>query len=232
MNYAIVFALLGASMLGFCFITGEPAGRIAAAYVAFGFFGYAIAYALRQPGFLLKRRDGSVHAVSYVLFAPLHLLSWFSLLVAIRLEQEEPFQEISPNVLLGRRLLPREAATLPAHKEIAVLDLTCEFAESRQLRTPDYLCLPVLDHTSPTLEQVRQALAFVDEHVSRKSVFVHCALGRGRSATIVAAWLLNHHLAPDVRTVMELLKTRRRGVNLEAGQIKLLEEMFPGQTNA
>jgi len=228
MKYTIIFALLGAMTLSFCFVVEGAASRAVAIFVAVDFFAYSMMYAVRQPQIFLKRRNGSIHLMSYLIFAPLHLLNWLSLFVAIQFAKERPHDKVLPNLLLGRRLLPNEAFVLARQGELAVLDLTCEFAENKRLRGLDYLCLPVLDHTAPTKQQITEALVFVEERVHRKVVFVHCALGHGRSATMVAAWLLSRKLTPDVRTAIAQLQSTRRGVKLETGQKRVLEEMFPG----
>jgi protein-tyrosine phosphatase len=69
----------------------------------------------------------------------------------------------------------------------------------------------VLDAQAPTDAQLEQALAFIDEH-RRGRVFVHCALGRSRSATVVAAWLLSRGHERSVEAIEAELAGRRAGV--------------------
>ncbi|MBI4585050.1 MAG: dual specificity protein phosphatase family protein, partial [Planctomycetes bacterium] len=46
--------------------------------------------------------------------------------------------------------------------------------------------IPVLDFTAPAPKELEEALDFIRGHLERKTpVYVHCALGRVRSAAVV-----------------------------------------------
>ena len=231
MKYSMVFILLGISTLAGCLWWEGVGLRVFIIYLSLGFFAYAPAYWYPWPWIWQKQADGTLHPSSYLLLAPLHLLNWLSLLLAIALEKNPPFHEVAPNLWIGRRLLAGEAAFFASREAVAVLDLTCELSENRKLRRTDYLCIPVLDHTAPTQEQIRNALAFVDRRVAEAPVYVHCALGHGRSATVVIAWLLQHEPSLTVEAALTRLQTIRSGVSLEAGQLAILRKLF-GKTLA
>ena len=57
-------------------------------------------------------------------------------------------------------------------------------------------------------------------------VYVHCALGHGRSALVTAAVLLRRGIVGDVRAAELHLRERRPGVRLKGVQRRLLERMF------
>jgi protein-tyrosine phosphatase len=94
------------------------------------------------------------------------------------------------------------------------------------LRKRNYLCLSTLDHTAPSKNQLKQAIIFIKNHIIERPVFVHCALGHGRSATVVAAWLMEQNKAQVVEEVVKQIKTIRPGVELDAAQISILNELF------
>ncbi len=60
------------------------------------------------------------------------------------------------------------------------------------------LHLPVDDLTAPTPRQLEHALAFIDEQTARDhGVVVHCLVGQGRSATVLAAYLIRAGAASE-----------------------------------
>ena len=61
-----------------------------------------------------------------------------------------------------------------------------------------YSHIPVIDFTAPSVSQMLDALADIDEaHAEGRAVLVHCAAGQGRSATILCAWLIRQGSTAD-----------------------------------
>jgi protein-tyrosine phosphatase/isopentenyldiphosphate isomerase len=200
-------------------------GRVLLAHVGLAFGGVAVAQWLEKPRVLLKSADGRLSPWSWLVFWPYHLLSRASWL-GYRLAPGEPFcQELLPDLVLGARPGRRQARELCALRSWAVLDLTSEFGEADCLRrSRAYRCLPVLDHTAPSPDQLREGTAFIEKHLRDGGVYVHCAVGHGRSATVLAAFLLVRGLAATPEQAVAWLQSRRPGVRLNRAQLEVLRE--------
>jgi protein-tyrosine phosphatase len=228
MRDPVVFALLGAAMLAESWICHHPLGRWLGVYLAFGFFACAAAYVVDFPSIWGKRAKGTIAPINYALFGGLHIIHWIAISTLFVSRKVNPCQQIAPNIWLGRLLLGGEEAIFDS-PQVAVLDLTSEFPENPRLRRGDYLCIPLLDRKAPSPEQMNQALAFIQAQSAKQPVYIHCARGRGRSATVAAAWLLANGLAPDVDSAITSLKSIRSYVHLEICQREVLQQMYPGK---
>jgi atypical dual specificity phosphatase len=60
------------------------------------------------------------------------------------------------------------------------------------------LHVPVTDMTAPTPDQFMRALDFIDDQRSQgRAVAVHCLMGQGRTATILAAYLIRNGVSAN-----------------------------------
>lgn len=178
-----------------------------------------IAYLWNLPGLFGKRPDGSRRPLALVLLGPFLLLSFLAWM-ARRLRQEPCWNEVAPGLYLGRMAAPGE---LPPGAPL-VVDLTVELTEPRCLRSK-YRCLPTLDGRAPAFDE---CLVLARE-LSREPgpVFVHCAAGHGRSATLAAAVVLGRGLVATPEEAIALLEARRPEVVLTADQRVLLSRLTP-----
>ncbi|MEN6548568.1 MAG: hypothetical protein ABFE07_21185, partial [Armatimonadia bacterium] len=113
---------------------------------------------------------------------------------------------------VGRRVL---GAELPAGVKVNV-DVTCEFAEpSTALARCEYRALTTLTSGAPEAEGLR---ALVEEFAGREGIYVHCAQGHGRSATVAAALLLRKGLAGTWEEAVAMVVKVRPKVHLEGCQ--------------
>jgi|SRR5579872_6418640 len=185
-------------------------------YCAVSFLLLSIAYAGAGPGLLLKRASGRHPIIAWLLFGPYFILNSLTFCLYRLMSNEPPYTQVAPNIFFGRRLTPRECEE---NRWVSVLDLAGEFAESHQLRKLEgYKSLPVLDATAPTEEQLRSAVAWLIASVATGPVYVHCALGHGRSACVVIAYLLSVGIVGSVAEGVQLLRSLRAGVRLHPEQ--------------
>ncbi|HYT90741.1 MAG TPA: dual specificity protein phosphatase family protein [Gemmataceae bacterium] len=133
------------------------------------------------------------------------------------------YDEIVPGLLLGCRLNETEARTAVARGVCAVLDLTAEYSEPAAFLALPYRNVQILDLTAPTVEQLHEAVSFVRERAWAGKVYVHCALGRSRSAVVVAAYCLALGVAPTVAAAVALVRRARPQVVFRDDMLAVLE---------
>ena len=98
---------------------------------------------------------------------------------------------------------PQDAAWLKEQGVTALVSLT---ERPVPLEGIDVRHLPVRDMDSPTLEQLRGGVDFMQHVVaSGGSVVAHCGAGMGRTGTFLAAFLVGQGVPPDeaIRAVRE-----------------------------
>jgi protein-tyrosine phosphatase len=197
---------------------GDGAAYWLLLWPAVSFALVAAAYGGAGPRVFGKRPNGTLAAWAVGLLLPYLGLTWLLWHLLRLLSRERCCHEIVPGVWLGRRALNHE---LPAGIEL-IVDLTAEFP-----RPPGpaagraYVCLPTLDATAPGEEGFRELVRRLTAWPS--PVYVHCAAGHGRSATVVAGLLLARGLAADARQAEATLRRIRPGVRLNRAQRALLE---------
>ncbi|WP_439627856.1 phosphatase domain-containing protein [Gemmata sp.] len=220
--YAVIFLVL-ACVCGACAWAAVGDGNtlcIVPGWTALAFLTLSAAYAGVGPRVFGKRDTGRQAPVSCVLFAPYFLLNAVVWGLHRLMSREPAFAEVVPNLYFGRRLTSAEARTAVEQLHWhAVLDLAPEFAEAPALRTlPRYRSLPVLDATAPDPIQLLGAVRWLAEAVAAGPTYVHCALGHGRTGTVVVAYLLATGAVPSAASGVRLLRSRRRGVRLNRTQ--------------
>jgi len=92
--------------------------------------------------------------------------------------------------------------------------------------------LKVLDILIPPPEIIEEGVAFIDEQVRHgRTVLVHCAKGRGRSATLLAGYLMKHR-SMGYAEASQLLKQKRSLTKLEERHGRVLEGWLAAETVA
>lgn len=209
MKYAGLHFLLGVSLALLAWLYPGVAGLLGWLGACFGML--SLAYALRRPTLLGKRRDGSLSWWSWILFLPLHLITW-GIWHAVRVLSREPaFHQITPQLIVGRRLL---ASEVPPEIEL-IVDLTSEFTEPAGVRKGRrYQPLPILDASVPELKSLYQVI----DSLPQVPTYIHCAQGHGRTGLFTSVYLVRRGHCKTLEEAMDLLAKVRRGIVLNAEQ--------------
>lgn len=187
------------------------------------------AYLFDKPSIFRKRVDGSIPSyISWILF-PFLLGAQLYNSWARRNDSVPPIQEIAPNLYLACRLFPSDVNYLKDIGVKGILDATSEFSGLNWSAADDnlaYLNVPILDHHAPHTHDLKQAISWIhNQVVNDRPVVVHCALGRGRSVLIMAAYLLASNLCDDLDEALHFINNTRGTAKLNSKQYRKLSEM-------
>ncbi len=217
MRNGFLLLLIGAGQIALAKLYPRAAWLLV--WSGLSFLIVAVAYALQTPRVFGKRVDGTLAWEPCVLLLPYLLLTWLLWYCQTCLSREAVCNEVAPGLWLGRRV---GAVELPPAVTL-VIDLTSEFGEPFGLRTGHaYLCLPALDNAAPNPTAFREA---VQKAASWEgTIYVHCALGHGRSALVAAAVLMARGLAADPEEAFARVRQARPAVRLNRDQEAFLRK--------
>ena len=222
-KYAIQFGFLSALSLFASLVAAQwLVLRVVLAWCSLSFAVVAIAYGIGNPRLLMKRRDGSQPLLAWLVLWPYFVLARLSLHVyRCSHRQQVAVAEVVPGVWFARRLTRREMEQSQL-KLAAVLDLAAEFP---RMAPPGivYRSEPMLDGAVPTDAQLSDAVVWISDQAKRGNVLVHCALGHGRTGSVVLAWLLMTQGVSDVKSGMAHLRKQRSSFGLSRAQLAFLE---------
>ncbi|WP_112135706.1 diacylglycerol kinase family protein [Marinomonas primoryensis] len=202
--------------------------KLAWAWFALSFFTVSLAYLLNKPTIFRKRSNGTVPIYIRWVFMP---FLWSTQLYnswARSTDTVPALQKIDEGLYLARRLFPSDIHDIKNENINAVLDVTAEFSSMNWIAFQadiDYLNIPILDHSVPSDTQIQRALNWIHTHrKTGRSVVVHCALGRGRSVFMMAAYLLSQNPTSSPAEVMNKVRAIRQTARLNKRQFKHLTQ--------
>ena len=201
-------------------------------WTSFSLISVSAAYIFKYPSLFRKREDGSIPFYIRWIFIPFLLGTGAYNTWARKNDKVPPIQKVDEDLFLACRLFGKDIDDLKRRGVGAVLDVTAEFDGldwSSYQSDIDYLNIPVLDHTSPTIAQLNTAINFIDQHQKKGTgVVVHCALGRGRSVLTVAAYLLAKSPGLTIESAMEKIQSVRQTARLNKKQMAALLSIQKG----
>lgn len=222
-RFSLAFLMLGLA-IGSCAVrmAASSVWMLSLFYPSLTFLVLGVAYAGFGPRLLGKKLDGRRRWWAIAWSLPYSLLNEHLWLV-VRDRREPALGLVAENLYCGRRLTQREQSLLDGIPLQGCLDLTAEFTEAQFLRSvPHYRCSPILDGTAPTVAQLQELIDWLTSMTKTGPVYVHCALGHGRTATIVVAYLVSQGLEPDIEAGLSRMRETRPGVDINPIQRQFL----------
>ena len=214
--YAVTFTILAGALIWTAIINGGLAWILM--WLALSFLIVAAAYGGVGSIVFGKRSDGTRSLWAMVCLFPYLVLLWVIWSVRRQVGHEPCCTQIVPGVWLGRR--PYEYELPP--QTACVVDLACEFAAAKGVTTKrDYISLPTLDTLIPAETDFLTALKRASTHSGE--IYVHCALGHGRSAMFVAAILLDRGIVQTPAEAVQIIQKTRPAIRLSRQQLDFLE---------
>ncbi|MCT8988345.1 diacylglycerol kinase family protein [Shewanella phaeophyticola] len=206
--------------------------------VVFGWVALSLAlvssaYWFNSAGIFRKSQDGSIPWYISWSFVPFLMGSQAYNSWARKHDKVPAIQQIDKQLYLACRLFPSDVEQLKREKIGAILDVTAEFDALEWTLVDEnieYLNIPVLDHNVPTIAQVNQAVNWLHNQVRKgNNVVVHCALGRGRSVLMLAAYLVCRDKNRQFSDVLKSINDIRQTARLNKWQLAGVEKMHQQQ---
>lgn len=219
MRNAIVLSLIGLLQLYLSFSMNGIKWLLIWSAVSFMIAG--MSYIWFGPRVFGKKPDGKLDKWRVLVMLPFLLLIWMKWRISKFLANEECWNKIIPNLYLGRRAFANE---LP-DDIIMIVDLAAEFPAPINVESvAEYLSCPTLDNSAMDLKLLQKSVNSIT--ACRGGVYVHCAQGHGRSATVVGAVLLARGVAGNTEEAVALMKKARPKVLLNRHQRRLLNRFI------
>jgi len=198
-------------------------------WLAISFFAQALAYA-GWGAAVFQKSNGRLPWSVRIVLAPYMICARITLHYYCR--GFAPYAQVTPTVWIGRRLTDQEATEAIAKGVTAAVDMTAGFPECAPLLGLRYRNIQLLPLTVPNLDQLREAVRFVQEQSRDGIVYVHGALGYSRSVGVVAAYLLAAGLAASVEEAVDRVRAVTPQTLLDSTWMKRLHEFEAGMVGA
>ena len=137
---------------------------------------------------------------------------WWNMLLGRVLKVRNWWDSIDDQVVLGAYPFAQDVPQLEQLGVGSVVNTCAEYPgpiDQYKRCNIDQLRVPTVDFTHPSLASIETAVDYMDQEIAKgHKVYVHCKAGRGRSATVVACWLMKNKGLSAQEAQDHLLKKR------------------------
>ena len=102
--------------------------------------------------------------------------------------------------------------------------LSLDLNDANQSNKINYLHLQVEDYHSPSVQEIDATVKFMENEIKQKRpVLVHCAAGKGRTGTILGAYLLKNQNIGAKEAIMRIRNMRPGSIQTDSQEKSLYE---------
>lgn len=159
-----------------------------------------------------KGADGQLSLAAWALLLPYLIGAWINSRLWTR--RHPAPDHVADGVWIGRVPTTRQARARPVR---AILDLSAELPGPRGI--PAYRACPALDLVPLDAATLQRAADAIEALRRDGPVLVTCALGYGRSAAAIAAWLVRSGRAVDTAQALATIRAARPRIALDAASL-------------
>ena len=107
---------------------------------------------------------------------------------------------------------------------LSVDDIKASDSKGRTTKKLNYLHLRVEDYHSPSIEEMESTVKFIENEIEgKRAVLVHCAAGKGRTGTILGAYLLKKENLGAKDAITRIRNLRPGSIQTDSQENSLFE---------
>jgi atypical dual specificity phosphatase len=107
---------------------------------------------------------------------------------------------------------------------LSVDDIKPSDSKGRTTKKLNYFHLRVEDYHSPSIEEIESTVKFIENEIEgKRAVLVHCAAGKGRTGTILGAYLLKKENLSAKEAITRIRNLRPGSIQTDSQENSLFE---------